>query len=234
MAEKMAKNKPKIIDTQGWDSYWDTHKNKKKKLYDFIAEFYRKRIIRPLLNHFISRHFPPNSNLLHAGCGSGQVDRDIRNNMVITGLDFSENALLFYSNENASLCKTMYGSILDIPVQRGTFDGIYNLGVMEHFTEDEIMTILAEFRRVLKPGGKVAIFWPPEFGLSVIFFKILRIFLTPFYGKNVKLHPDEITRIQSRQHANRIFEKAQYEVIEYYFGIRDLFTYSVIVAKPLS
>lgn len=232
----MDDKKYSLIDTQGWESYWNLDKNKKKrfKLYDLIAEFYRRFIIRPLLNHFINKHFASGSNLLHAGCGSGQVDRDIRTRMKITGLDFAKNALILYEQENGSLCSTLYGSIMDVPAFSATYDGIYNLGVMEHFTEEEIQQILREFSRILKPDGKVALFWPPEFGLSVTFFKVLKFFLIPFYGKNVKLHPDEITRVQSKRHAFAILERAGYEVVDYYFGLRDLFTYSVIIAAKKS
>jgi hypothetical protein len=48
---------------------------------------------------------------------------------------------------------------------------------------------------------------------------------------NVKLHPDEITRVQSRRHAAAIFERNGFRVARYYFGPRDLFTHSIIVAQ---
>ncbi len=109
-------------------------------------------------------------------------------------------------------------------------DGIYNLGVMEHFSQEEIQIILTEFHRVLKPNGKVLIFWPPEFGVSVIFLKCVHFLLNRILNKNIYLHPEEITRIRSKKHAYQIFERANFEVVDYYFGPRDAFTYSVIAA----
>lgn len=221
-------------DKQGWDDYWrhSEAKENKRWLYNLIAEFYRKFIIRPNLNRFVRKYFLADANLLHAGCGSGQVDRDIRHQVNITGLDISRNALAIFTRENGDLCQSMHGSIFNIPARPATFDGIYNLGVMEHFTEAEIATILADFKRVLKKSGKLVIFWPPEFGASVIFFKILKVLLRPFLGKGVKFHPEEICRIQSKAHAYRIFEQAGFAITEYYFGMRDAYTYSVIVAVP--
>jgi ubiquinone/menaquinone biosynthesis C-methylase UbiE len=168
---------------------------------------------------------------LHAGCGSGQVDTDIAGYVSITGLDISVQALKLFKKTNPG-CSVLHGSIFDIPLPAASVDGIYNLGVMEHFTEPEIGAILREFFRVLKPRGRILIFWPPEFGASVIFLKGVKWSLENVLGKQgVKIHPDEITRIQSKASALAMFEAAGFSVSGYYFGPRDLFTYSVIVAE---
>lgn len=222
-----------LTDKQGWNDYWKSKKGSGGKLYDVIAEFYRKFIIRPNLNHFIKKYFKEGSEILHAGCGSGQVDRDIRDYVSITGLDISTNALEIYRRENGSKCKSLHGSIFEIPLPDHTLDGVYNLGVMEHFEEPEIEKILLEFKRVIKPGGKIIIFWPPEFGASVLFFKGLKRTLKIATGKDYKFHPDEVCRIKSRKHALQLFSKAGFNVLEYVFGARDAFTYSIVVAEPL-
>ncbi|MDB4990641.1 MAG: hypothetical protein JWN04_5819 [Myxococcaceae bacterium] len=220
-------------DEQGWDAYWENQKTKAGGLaYDAVASFYRKFIIRRSLNKFVDEHFAPGSRVLHAGCGSGQVDTDIRSQVHITGLDISVNALNFYKKTNREFCEVLHGSIFKIPLPDGSLDGVYNLGVMEHFTEDEIGKILREFHRVLRPGGKMLLFWPPEFGLSVLFFKALTVIFRDVLGKeNVKFHPDEITRIRSRRHLDQIFRTDDLKVVRYYFGPRDLFTYAVIVVE---
>jgi SAM-dependent methyltransferase len=220
-----------LVDKQGWNEYWGKKKKSGGLLYDLIAEFYRKFIIRPSLNRFIRKYFSQNAQVIHAGCGSGQVDKDIRHYVSITGLDLSPEALEIYVRENGIHCKTLHGSIFQMPVAEQSVDGIYNLGVMEHFTEAENATILAEFKRVLKPKGKLVIFWPPEFGMSVLFFKGLKVVLKVLTGKEFKFHPDEVCRVQSKAHAVGIFEKAGLRVLEYSFGVRDLFTYSIIVAE---
>jgi ubiquinone/menaquinone biosynthesis C-methylase UbiE len=223
---------PVLEDKQGWDQYWEKKsQNKGKLLYDWIAEIYRKKIIRPSLNHFIGKYLPPHAQTLHAGCGSGQVDRDIRHRVQITALDISPAALAVYEKENGNLCKIVHGSILQIPLESNSIEGIYNLGVMEHFTQEEIEHIFSEFRRVLKPGGRVILFWPPEYGLSVLFFKVLGRTLKWMTGRTFKFHPDEICRIQSKKHALQVLNQAQMKYLEYSFGIRDLFTYSVLVAE---
>lgn len=222
-----------LKDDQGWEQYWENQKTKVGGLlYDAIASFYRKVIIRRSLNYFIQKTFPRGSHVLHAGCGSGQVDVDIRHWVKITGMDISLNALSFYKKTNKDLCQPLYGSIFEIPVADASFDGIYNLGVMEHFDEKEIHKIMKEFHRVLKPGGAAVLFWPPEFGLSVIFFKVLGFFFrTVLRKKSVKFHPDEICRIRSRKHAERMIRAAGFELDRFYFGPKDVFTYAVCVAR---
>jgi len=231
-SEPIGPNQNVPPDQQGWDEYWRKPEFGKGLLYDTVAAFYRKVIIRPTLSHFVRRYFAPGDKLLHAGCGGGQVDVDVRHYVRVTGLDISVNALNLYRRTNQHHCETLHGSIRAIPLPDASFDGIYNLGVMEHFTSVEIDLILREFFRVLKPGGRLVIFWPPEFGLSVLFFKTVKAFLEKVLGRrDVKLHPDEISRVQSRRHAIEIFQRSGYRVLRYYFGPRDLFTHSIIVAE---
>jgi dolichol-phosphate mannosyltransferase len=215
-------------DKQGWDGYWQA-KSTGRFWYGIIAAFYRKYIIKPSLNSFVKKHFRPGSTVLHAGCGSGQVDSDIRHHVSITGLDNSVAALNFYRQVNKDHCRILYGSVFKIPLADSSVDGIYHLGLMEHFLEDDIQRILKEFHRVLRSDGKMIVFWPPEFGLSVIFFKVLKKLL--FFKKNVKFHPDEPTRIRSREHAENMFSTANFAVVDYYFGVKDLFTYATIVLQ---
>ncbi len=217
---------------KAWDHYWSSKKT--RILYDVIAEIYRRVLIRPSLNHFIRKHFKSGAQVLHAGCGSGQVDSNIRKHIQITALDISPNALEIYKRENGQDAKTIQGSIFSIPLADGSMDGVYNLGVMEHFYEDDISRILKEFYRVTTPTGKLVLFWPPEFGLSVLFFKALKIiFAKVFRNPDIQFHPDEVCRLKSRAHAEQMLKAAGFQIDEYYFGPRDFFTYSVVIAKKI-
>ncbi len=221
-----------IQDQEDWDAYWKKQK-KGAGLYKIIAELYRRFPIKRSLNHFIYKYFNKNAQLLHAGCGSGQVDEDISRTMSITALDISPHALEIYERANQGRGTILRGSIFKIPADKESFDGIYNLGVMEHFSHDEIRQILEEFKRVLKPKGKIVLFWPPEYGLSVMALKIIHFVLNDIFRRDVKLHPDEISRLQSRGQAREILLKSGFRMVEYAFGPRDMFTQVALVAENL-
>jgi len=225
----MKRSEKHIIEE--WDPYWNDEVFNKRFLYNIIAKFYRRYIIRPSLNYYIHKYFPKGSILLHAGCGSGDVDKDISKKYKIIALDISPMALKQYQKLNGKSSKTLLSNIFKLP-KNVSFDGIYNLGVMEHYSENDIQKILMQFKNVLKKNGKLVLFWPPEYGVSVIFFKsLVFIFKDILKIKSTKLHPTEITRLKSKEHAENIIKKAGLKVIDIHFGVRDLFTYAVVVVQ---
>lgn len=221
-----------------WDRYWQSKDESGKSKsgtgwYDVIARFYRVYLIRRSLSHFIAKHFPRKAKLLHAGCGGGEVDSDVVDMMDVTAMDISPIALDRYRGLHAGKAEVLNGSICSIPAQPESFDGIYNLGVMEHFSDEEIDQILAEYHRVLRANGRIVLFWPPSYGLSVAALKVIHFVLNNILKKNIRLHPDEPSLIRSRAEAKRFLEAAGFTMVEYYFGIRDLFTYSVVVGAKV-
>jgi len=214
-----------------WDAYWSEKKKPGALVYDLIAAFYRKFIIKPSLNYFARKYFSPRAEVLHAGCGGGQVDTDIAGNLRISALDISWQALSMYRKHQPQSERLIYGSILEIPAPDSTFDGVYNLGVMEHFSEEEIHRILTEFYRVVKPGGKIILFWPPSFGLTVRVLAAAHWVLRRIGQSEIKLHPDEITHVRSRRQVRAYLAAAGFSLVNVHFGWRDLFTQVVVIGQ---
>ncbi len=214
-----------------WDSYWCEKKKPGALIYDLIAAFYRKFIIKPSLNHFAGKYFLPRAEVLHAGCGGGQVDDDIAGSLRISALDISSQALSVYRKYQPRSERLIHGSIFEIAAPDATFDGVYNLGVMEHFTEAEIHRILREFHRVVKPGGKIILFWPPSFGLTVCVLAVVHWVLRRIGKSEIKLHPDEITHVRSRRQVGAYLSAAGFSLLNFHFGGRDLFTQVVVVGQ---
>jgi SAM-dependent methyltransferase len=222
-----------LVDPQGWDIYWTRGQEKSRRIYSSIASLYRRFAIRRNLNYFIHKHFRPGARLLHAGCGSGQVDAQLSRQMRITAVDISLPALESYRRNNPGAETVRHGDILHLnDVAAESFDGAYNLGVVEHFSQDEIVQILREMGRTVKPGGKVVIFWPHRRATSVFVLKMIHRMLDFFRGKSarpLRLHPPEISLLESRDQARKVVEQAGFNLVEYYFGIRDLLVQAVVV-----
>lgn len=214
-----------------WDKYWDSKgRNVERSTYDIIARFYRNYLIKPTLNHFIRKTFPANAELIHAGCGGGEVDADVVRYAKVTAVDISPNAIAKYQANHGAHAECLVTDIFHLSHFDRRFDGLYNLGVMEHFEEDQIRMILAEFKKILKPGGRLVLFWPPVYGLSVIALKIIHFVLNQILRRNIQLHPPEPSKVRSRRQIQKLLDESDFDLKSFSFGIRDAFTYAVIVA----
>ena len=222
-----------VAQNQAWDEYWLKPKSPLFRIYGGIASLYRKYLIKRNLDRLLTDQFPQYSRLLHAGCGSGQVDTDVTGEHSVVAFDLSAPALKIYERVHTDPHDLVRGTIFSIPIKNSSLDGIYHLGVMEHFAEQEIQQILSEFHRILKPGGKMVVFWPPKFGLSVGVLTLVHFVLNRILRRGVKLHPDEITLLRSRSHAVELFARARFAVDGYSFGINDFFTYCMVVVSKL-
>jgi ubiquinone/menaquinone biosynthesis C-methylase UbiE len=213
-----------------WDYYWTRKQTTLHSTYDRIAVFYRQHIIKPHLERFLCKYIKKNGIIMHAGCGGGQVEEEITDTYTIIGMDISFNAIALYKQ-----CHTepnlIAGDILSIGVKDNSFDGIYNLGVMEHFSEDEIDRILREFHRIVKKDGVVILFWPPEYGSTVIFFKGVHFFLNSILRRDIYFQPPEPSRVRSRKWVSEKVTRAGFSLEEISFRLEDFYTNMVVVIR---
>jgi len=221
---------PAALRTE-WDVYWagQNHDRTERSVYDLGAAFYRHFLIEPLLTRVITREFPPGARLLHAGCGGGVVDKNVVARCKVTALDISPNALAAYQARHPGVDGRL-GNIFDLSDVGETYDGVYNLGVMEHFEPEQIVAILKQFAAVLKPGGKLVLLWPPVYGLSVIALHGIHFVLNRILRRDIQLHPPEPTKVSSRRQVEGFLQAAGFRLRAMNFGPSDAFTYVIVVA----
>jgi SAM-dependent methyltransferase len=214
-----------------WDTYWAGrgHVRTERKLFDVGAQFYRNYLIEPLLTRVLEREFPRGSKMLHAGCGGGEVDKKVVSEFQVTALDISPNAVALYRSRNAGV-ETVVGNIFDLSALSDKFAGIYNLGVMEHFSPHEIVDILKQFHQTLRPNGKLVLLWPPVYGLSVLALHGIHFVLNQILRRDIQLHPPEPTKVSSRAQVAGYLDAAGFRMRSMEFGPKDAFTYVVLVA----
>jgi len=77
-------------------------------------------------------------------------------------------------------------SILELPYEDNTVDLIYASHVLEYFDRKEGTTVLNEWHRVLKPGGRLRVAVPDFQSMVELYLNkgmLLEEFLGPLYGK---------------------------------------------------
>ena len=108
----------------------------------------------------------PNWHVLDAGCGSGGylplmtelVGKDGR----VSAIDLApENIQVVESRAKQdqwdTSVLTSIGNILDLPYDNQCFDAVWCANTSQYLSDDEVHTMLREFRRVVRPGGLIAI-----------------------------------------------------------------------------
>jgi SAM-dependent methyltransferase len=162
------------------------------------------------------------------------VDTALRNYARITAVDISAAAVRLYARHNPAALRIEQADIFRLPFADGSFDGVYNLGVMEHFTRAEITRVLTEFRRVLRPGGKVLLFWPVRHAPSVWVLHAIHFLLRGLGVRREALHPPEVSLLASRADAAAHLGDAGFHLVAYTNGPSDLFIQAVVVGTPTS
>lgn len=221
---------PQLADPQHWDPYWEKSRDVERRTYALIASAYRRLLIRPRLHRVLRRTFATGSQLLHAGCGGGQVDQGLHEQMRITALDISAGALQLYQANNPAVFSIRHGDILALPYPDASFDGYYSLGVVEHFTEPQMMQLFAEAHRVLRPDGRMVLFWPHERATSVVVLGLVHRLMAST-GNETELHPAEVSLLASRAMAEDYLKRSGFTIAAYDFGAADLWIQAVIVAE---
>ena len=230
LAKRHVELEPGLVNPQNWNEYWDTKNGKSAAAYDAIATVYRNAVIRRRLESTLRREFARGARLLHAGCGSGQVDENLHEHARITAVDISPPALETYSRHNPEAEAVRHASIFNLPFPNASFDGAYNLGVVEHFHHDELIKAFSELGRVIRPGGKFVIFWPHARATSVAVLKSATWLLNDVLDKNVQFHPPEVSLVHSRDEATDLLAHGGFRLTDYSFGPKDGFVQAVVVA----
>lgn len=100
----------------------------------------------------------PDSRVLDAGCGGGEpVLRRLTGQPQQTiGLDFSAEQLEI-ATSNAPEAGLVCGDMTRIPLTEGCVDAILAYHSLIHIPSDEHQTVIDEFARVLRPGGRLLV-----------------------------------------------------------------------------
>lgn len=103
-------------------------------------------------------------HVLDAGAGSGGflplLAELVGESGLIKAMDLAPENFAILETLAPKLGTTVHvkqGNVCELPYEDEQFDGIWNANVTQYLTDEELEKSLAEFMRVLKPGGLLAI-----------------------------------------------------------------------------
>jgi arsenite methyltransferase len=108
----------------------------------------------------------PGWRVLDAGCGSGSylplIAEAVGPAGAIAALDLAPDNIAVVERrvagwEHPTPVEARAGSVASLPYADHAFDAVWCAATTQYLTDDELAATLAEFRRVVRPGGIVAI-----------------------------------------------------------------------------
>lgn len=117
------------------------------------------------------RHVPMGARVLEVGVGPGYVPRRLarERGCRATGLDYLPAALVSarsLARGEDPLLNLVRGSAFCLPFAEACFDAVMSFGLVEHYDSAAGHTILAEHRRVCRPGGLVLVSVPSSLDIA--------------------------------------------------------------------
>jgi SAM-dependent methyltransferase len=128
--------------------------------YDALGTTYAEhRSVGTAERALLERALGPSSDpprLLDAGCGPGPTLAELTDRCRAVGLDLSSKQLRLAAR-TAPDAALVRGDLAALPFGTDRFDVAVSLGVLMHLPDVEQDAALAEFARVLRPGGRLVV-----------------------------------------------------------------------------
>jgi SAM-dependent methyltransferase len=216
-----------------WTEHWSADKQLSATQRFFSV--YRKAVFAPAIAHYVNRYLARSGVLVEAGCGTSETSIYIDKRGGARRLVAVDLVVPVLARCAAVMDARVGGDAFQLPFQTGSVDAIWNVGVMEHFTAPAIDAMLREFHRVLKPGGRLLLFWP---GVTSVPQRVLRVLqflvrLRPSCA-GFRFHPDEISQLRSLSDGRAILARNGFIPLRSDHGVRTLLAFKVLVGAKRS
>ena len=205
--------------TSTWNEYW----TKEQTFFGKTLTFVRKNIITRELASTLKKYFPKEGLFLDAGSGSSETSLKIKNRKIIA-LDLS-HLVLKKVNPSLPIDSKINSSIFSLPFKDNSLDGIFNLGVMEHFVFDDIIKILNEFYRTLKKDSYCILFWPSVHGPTNLIFSTLGFILKKQY------FPDEVSLYRNKKWLKNIIKDSSFKLVKVRWPLKGGLIYHEVILR---
>ncbi len=220
------------IEQDAWDRHWTvTRRPGGMSAFGRLSSLVRKHVFEAAVRRYADRFFPAEGLFVETGCGTAESSRgllgDGRRKL---GVDASMIAL---GSARAAVPEfgLLRADVRRLPLRDASVDGLWNLGVLEHFPPAQGDAVLRECARVLRPGGHLIAFWPPVLGSSRLALAPVEWLLSIAKRRRYRFFPDEVNRLRSRLHAWEVLQRAGFEIVAIECPFRLLFIHAVVVGR---
>lgn len=217
-----------------WSEHWsEAHQT---SLSQKFFSFCRKTVFARSVRYFVSRYFPHSGVFVEAGSGTSETSISIDKcggSKTLIAVDIVFPVLeRCHPVMDVQVC----ADVFHLPFRESSIDGIWNVGVMEHFTHEQIDKIMCVFHRVLRNGGRVIFFWP---GIDSIPQKLLHVVEKTINLKRERererfrfhLIPDEISQLSSLQEGREILTRNGFHPLHIENGFRSLTAFKTLIGE---
>jgi SAM-dependent methyltransferase len=220
-------------EAAAWTEHWSS--GKQESFAQRFFSFYRKSVFARSVRYFLWRYFPARGMFVEAGSGTSETSMHVDKNGGARMLVALDLVIPVLERAHPVMDFRVCGDIFRMPFRRDSLDGIWNVGVMEHFLHPDIDRILTEFRRVLRPGGRVILLWPASYSIPQRMLRCLEFVINMRRrGERFRFHPDEISQLRSTRQGREVLARNGFRPVHIDFGFRTLMAFQTLVGeKPL-
>ncbi len=219
-------------ESHDWSEHWSDQKQ--KWLVQRFFSFYRKAVFSRAVRYYVDTFLAPSGLLLEAGCGTSETSMRIDKGdgeRTLVAVDIVPIAL---TQCHPVMDVKMCADIFQLPFRGCSVDGIWNVGVMEHFLHAQVDSILAEFHRILRPGARLVLLWPATDSIPQKMLRAIEAVVNiRRRGAKFRFHPDEISKLRSNSEARDVLSRNGFRVVQVDRGIRSLMAFKILVGEKV-
>lgn len=219
-------------DASVWLQHW-SEKNQ-RSIWQRFFSFYRKAVFARTVRFFTDRYFPPSGILVEAGSGTSETSMRIDKHNGARTLVAVDIVRFVLEQCHPVMDAKLAGDIFRLPFKENSVDGIWNVGVMEHFTQEQIDQILGEFHRVLRPRAPMILLWPGTDSIPQQLLRIVEIGINMSHRqKRFRFHPDEISQLRSSREGCEVLARNGFHILDTDYGLRSLMAFKTLVGEKI-
>lgn len=213
-----------------WDEHWVERKGIRNLIFETLVSFYRKYLTATQVRIYVDKYFSQKGIFLEMGSGTSESScRISKQNRIFGGVDFS-SYVLSRAKKDSMMDFYIQADIFKLPLKDESISGIWNVGVMEHFMDDEILEILKEFNRVLRKDDYCILFWPWIMAPSHLIFSFYEG-LFRRVGIYKQVFPETRSMFKQRKPVEQMLKKAGFAEVKFHPPFFDLTHWAVVGHK---